>query len=421
MSTGPRDDAFVQRAQAGDKGAFGELLARHRPLAYRLAWRLLGDAVEAEDVVQEASLQAYLGLNGLRHPERFGAWLAGIALNLGRLRLRARRDAVSLEDWDGGRVAPGFTWAETQPSPEAAAEIRELHGYVLRALEALPAEQQAVVRLHYLDGLTLNEIGVLAGSPLGTVKARLHRAREKLRAQLIRELSMEPAPAPAPPRARSTQERTMIEVIVQDVIVRTQNPEAAPDQKIILLRDQPQDVLEAARAAAPGPAASATQLPHPPEEKLQHRVVLLKEKAGERVLPIWVGPHEGDMLALQLAGQSAPRPLTYELTARLLEAAQARIERLTIARLHEEVFYATLLVRTQAGAQEVDARPSDGLNLALRCQAPIFVDAALLEQAGCAPEALYDKLEKSVSRQPPVVWVSQRAPAFPLPKRAPET
>jgi hypothetical protein len=318
-----------------------------------------------------------------------------------------------LEDWDGGRVALGFTWVETQPAPEAAAEIRELHRYVLRALEALPTEQQAVVRLHYLDGLTLAEIGVLAGSPVGTVKARLYRAREKLRAALLQELGLEHSPA---------KEKAMIEVIVQDVIVRTQQPEAeaAPGPKIMLLHAEPKDVLEAAAPEAPGAEAQATRVAYAPEEMFKHRVVLLKEKDGERVLPIWVGPHEGDMLALQLAGQSAPRPLTYELTARLLEAAQARIERLTIARLHAEVFYATLLVRTQAGAQEVDARPSDGLNLALRSQAPIFVDAALLEQAGCAPETLYDKLEKNVSQQPPIVWVSHRPPEIQLPRQTTE-
>lgn len=412
MNTGPRDDAFVQRAQAGDNGAFGELLACHRPLAYRLACRLLGDAAEAQDVTQEACLQAFLSLSKLRDPERFGTWLAGIALNLARMRRRARRDHVSLEDWDGGRMAPGLTWAETQPSPEAAAEVRELHRCVLSALEALPAEQQAVVRLHYLDGLTLAEIGVLAGSPVGTVKARLHRAREKLRAALLQELSLEPSPA---------KEKAMIEVIVQDVIVRTQQSEAeaAPGQKISLLHAEPKDVLEAAGREALGPEAQPAGVALPPEEIFRHRVVLLKEKAGERVLPIWVGPHESDMLALQLSGQAAPRPLTYELTARLLEVAQAHIERVTISRLHEEVFYATLLVRANAQTHEVDARPSDALNLALRFQAPIFVDPAILEQAGCAPEALHGKLEKGLS-QPPIVWVSHRPPEIQLPRRATE-
>jgi hypothetical protein len=107
------------------------------------------------------------------------------------------------------------------------------------------------------------------------------------------------------------------------------------------------------------------------------------------------------------------------LTARLLEAAQARIERLTISRLHAEVFYATLVVHVNAQTHEVDARPSDALNLALRFQAPIFVDPAILEQAGCAPEALHGKLEKGLS-QPPIVWVSHRPPEIQLPRQTTE-
>ena len=71
---------------------------------------------------------------------------------------------------------PDFTWADTQPSPEALAEVREFHQLVLGAIATLPAEQQQAVRLHYLDGMMLREIGLLAGVSVGTVKVRLHRA-----------------------------------------------------------------------------------------------------------------------------------------------------------------------------------------------------------------------------------------------------
>src|SRR3990172_927772 len=185
------DADLVKRALAGDLAAFGLLVERQRSVLLRLAQRMLGDPAEAEDVAQEACLHAFLSLSRLRNPERFGAWLCGIAVNLCRLRLRARRSTYALEDWEGRRVARGFTWAEAQPAPEAAYKIRELHAVVLNAIALLPPEQQVVVRLHYLDGLTLTEIGVLAEAPLGTVKARLHRARERLRASLAAELAQE--------------------------------------------------------------------------------------------------------------------------------------------------------------------------------------------------------------------------------------
>lgn len=394
MSTEPSDGATVERARAGDKSAFGELLTRHRLLAYRLARRLLGNAAEAEDVTQEACLQAFLSLSGLRDPERFGAWLAGIALNLARMRLRARRAVVSLEDWDGGRVAPGFTWAETQPSPEAAAEIRELHRCVLHALEALPAEQQAVVRLHYLDGLTLAEIGVIAGWPVGTVKARLHRAREKLRAQLLRELER-PEPVRRPGLLR--KEKAMwIEVEVDKVVMRMprrKGDEAGALEVRVPLPPPPLAGVKYFWVQGGGQAASAVQLPAP--HPLFHRVVLLKEKGGERVLPIWIGPHEGDMIVLQLAGQAAPRPQTYDLAARLLEAAQAQVVRVEINRLHEEVFYAQLHLRAGAETRAVDARPSDAINLALRMKAPLWVAAEVMDSQAVAEARVFEKLNQN--------------------------
>jgi RNA polymerase sigma-70 factor (ECF subfamily) len=175
------DAALVAQVLSGEKSAFGPLIDRHRPRAIRLARRMLGGAADAEDVVQEALLQASLCLRDLRMPERFGAWRSGIVVNLSRMSLRARHDVYTLEDWYGGRVVQDFTWADIQPSPEAVYEAHELHGLVLAAIDTLPHEQQQAVRLHDLDGLTLCEIGLLAGVPVGMVKARLHRARARRR------------------------------------------------------------------------------------------------------------------------------------------------------------------------------------------------------------------------------------------------
>ena len=114
------------------------------------------------------------------------------------------------------------------------------------------------------------------------------------------------------------------------------------------------------------------------------RVVILKERDGDRVLPIWIGPPEGDALALQLGGASFPRPMTADLMARLVEATGARIERVVVSSLREKTFYATIGVRTRDEVTELDARPSDALNLALRLGAPIFVDPELMEASGIA-------------------------------------
>jgi bifunctional DNase/RNase len=111
-------------------------------------------------------------------------------------------------------------------------------------------------------------------------------------------------------------------------------------------------------------------------------VILLKEQTGNRILPIWVGIAEGNSIAMQLAEVSTPRPMTFDLIARLVEVAGNTVEKVAVARLHENTYYATLWLKVNGRIHEVDARPSDALNLALHVKAPIFVTPELLEQAG---------------------------------------
>jgi hypothetical protein len=422
------DSGLVARTLGGDRAAFGALIERHRALAVALAARLLGSHAEAEDVAQEACLHAYLGLQHLRDAERFGAWLCGIALNLARMRLRARRAMVSLEDWDGGRVAPGFKLAEADLPPEAAVEIRELHARVQRAVEALPPEQRAAVRLHYLDGLTLEEIGVITGSPVGTIKARLHRARGKLREQLIHELNQHPERGGLLLAAQSKdgmqkEKAKMIEVMVDKVVMRVPKPAVEGREFDVMIPAPPPTQHVNAQmiflqSTGPDMPMLAGALPH-----LGHRVVLLKERAGERVLPIWIGPAEADSIALQLAGAAMPRPLAHDLTLKLLDAAHATIERVAVSRLHEEVFYATISVRAGETVTEVDARPSDALGLALRANAPIFVAPAIMDSQGLTPNKVNEKLEAGMTQPPPVQWEWVPAPppqVVQMPKRSAE-
>jgi uncharacterized protein len=146
------------------------------------------------------------------------------------------------------------------------------------------------------------------------------------------------------------------------------------------------------------------------------RIILLAEKGGGRTLPIWVGSPEGDALALYVVRASPPpRPMTIELMARLLEATGGRVERVVVSSLRENIFYAAVHVATGEGAiQEVDARPSDGMNLAVRVGAPIFVDEDVFSAAGLDAadrESLERELAASCARHgqeppPPGEWRS---------------
>lgn len=181
------DAALVVQVLTGDKSAFSPLITRHRHTALSLAGRLLGRQADAEDIVQEAFLQAFLGLSQLRAPDRFLPWLLGIIINLCRVRRRAQRGPAVSREHDERTVISPILGAESQPSSEALCEIREQHRTVLAAIATLPDEQQRAVQMYYLDGLMLWEISLLADIPIGTVKAQLHRARSHLRLVLTKE------------------------------------------------------------------------------------------------------------------------------------------------------------------------------------------------------------------------------------------
>ena len=111
-------------------------------------------------------------------------------------------------------------------------------------------------------------------------------------------------------------------------------------------------------------------------------VILLREKGGSRVLPVWVGESEGTSIAMALEGFQTPRPLTYHFTASLLEAARVSVQSATIHKLVKDTFYATVSIRRGRTVAEVDARPSDAINLALRTDAPLFAEEQVLTKAG---------------------------------------
>ena len=103
-------------------------------------------------------------------------------------------------------------------------------------------------------------------------------------------------------------------------------------------------------------------------------VVILKDLEGKRYLPILIGPFEATAIALALEGTQVPRPLSHDLMRTMLESLHATLEQIVIHDIKDSTFFAKLVVRQQNGnTQEIDARPSDGVALALRMQAPIYV------------------------------------------------
>lgn len=112
------------------------------------------------------------------------------------------------------------------------------------------------------------------------------------------------------------------------------------------------------------------------------RVVILKEKMAGRYLPIWIGPAEADAIAVKLQEVSVPRPLTHDLLRSAIDALGASINSVIVCDLKNDTFYAKIILNVDGGQLEVDSRPSDALALAVRVEAPIYVEESVLDRAG---------------------------------------
>jgi bifunctional DNase/RNase len=111
------------------------------------------------------------------------------------------------------------------------------------------------------------------------------------------------------------------------------------------------------------------------------RVVILREKTGERYVPIWIGPAEADAIAVKLQGTTMPRPLSHDLLYSIINALGAIIDFIVISDLKDDTFYANIILKVNGRQVEIDSRPSDALALAIRSEAPIYVEEAVLDKA----------------------------------------
>jgi RNA polymerase sigma-70 factor (ECF subfamily) len=326
------DRALVVAARNGDKSAFSALFQRHRPMLQALCLRAVGDAFLADDIVQDAAIQAMLNLDRLRNPQRFGSWLGGIGLNLCRRWLRERSRPLRA-DWSLDVLAGG-RWASepaaTEADPQDLAEEADLARRVRSAVANLPRGQRASVMLFYLAGLTYAETAAQLGIEIGAVKTRLNKARRALR-------------------------RDLAELWKETIVEKTIDYEQAVPVRLADVR----------RRVAEG-------------DKPEQFVLMLEEIDGARRLPIWVGKSEAIQAAIQLEKVQVPRPATYAFAASLLQAVGGRLSEVVITKLDEaDTFYAVAVVESSRKQGIVDARPSDAINLALIMGAPIRVDPAV--------------------------------------------
>jgi RNA polymerase sigma-70 factor (ECF subfamily) len=177
----------LQRAIAGDLDAFNALVELHQRSVYNLCLRMIGNAAGAEDAAQDAFLAAYRAIRSFRG-QSFRAWLLRIAANActDELRRRSRRPAISLETPLPGSDEPPDV-PEPAPGPEAETLRSEQRAMIQAALLRLPEDQRLAVVLCDIHGYAYEEIAEVTRVSIGTVKSRIARGREKLRALLLSE------------------------------------------------------------------------------------------------------------------------------------------------------------------------------------------------------------------------------------------
>jgi RNA polymerase sigma-70 factor (ECF subfamily) len=186
-----RDDAkLVALVLAGDQSAFAELVDRYHGEVYYLALRQLRQREDAEDLAQEAFLRAYRALAQYDPTRPFGAWLYAITARLCIDAHRRRRvRPVSLTRPEEGTAAEEREWEipDKTEGPEAQAERRDEAIRLSVLVDRLPPDYRLAILLRHSQDLSYEEIAAATGVPLGTVKARIHRARNKLRAWIEAE------------------------------------------------------------------------------------------------------------------------------------------------------------------------------------------------------------------------------------------
>jgi uncharacterized protein len=110
-------------------------------------------------------------------------------------------------------------------------------------------------------------------------------------------------------------------------------------------------------------------------------IVILRDKDGQKVLPIWVGIFEANAIALQIENIATPRPMTHDLLRNVIHDLKAEVEKIVVCDLQENTFYALIYLGLNGGTVAIDARPSDAIALALRTRAPIFVEDSVIDNA----------------------------------------
>ena len=178
---------LVLQAAKGDHSAFEQLVLTYQKPVYNLALRMTGNAEDANDLAQEAFLNAWRGLPNFKFDSSFSTWIYRLTSNacISFLRQRKRRSTVSAVYLDDENEEQEFSFPDPAPQPEEKLIRQEEHDLVREALESLEPEYREALSMSVFAGQSYAQIAEILGVKEGTVKSRISRAREKIRKKLL--------------------------------------------------------------------------------------------------------------------------------------------------------------------------------------------------------------------------------------------
>ena len=180
------ENRLVKLVLKGDQRAFAEIVELYKDKLFHLAYRMLSNRHEAEDVVQETFLRVFRNMEKYDPNQKFSTWIYRIATNLCIDRLRRKKPSFSLDaeinDQEG---SDGYAMLPSDDrTPETEALLSETQTLIREAIDNLPVKYKSVMVLRYLQDLSLQEISDVTGMPVTTIKTRVHRGRDFLRKKL---------------------------------------------------------------------------------------------------------------------------------------------------------------------------------------------------------------------------------------------
>lgn len=183
-----KDHTIVRAVQDGQTESYAKLVDRHKDQVYGMLMRLTGDPQAAEELAHETFVRAYQAIGQFRGDSRFSTWLTQIAVNVARDRVRElqRNRFVSLDELlERDADAPVFAEARPHYDPLAEVSERDLLKRFEQALQTLPAAYREIFLLHHMQGISYEDIAVMTGDTVGSLKVRSHRARKILKEALF--------------------------------------------------------------------------------------------------------------------------------------------------------------------------------------------------------------------------------------------